>query len=79
MNTEQARSRLTRVAAIATLAAVGVVCAMALLKIFGDAFGLAALIAFIVLAVHAWRHTDTEVQTQALAAPPPRQPPNKLT
>lgn len=59
MKIEHGVRALLRTVVVAALSATGVVAAMALIKIFGDAACAAVLALFVGLAIHSWRTTDS--------------------
>ncbi|MFM0658069.1 hypothetical protein [Paraburkholderia sediminicola] len=60
MNIESRESGFLSIVPVIALSIAGVVCAMALIKIFGDGVCVAVLVPFVALALYAWGRTDTQ-------------------
>lgn len=62
MNIEKRESGFPSIALVVVLSVAGVVCAMALIKLFGDGVCYTVLALFAALALFAWRGTDTQAR-----------------
>ncbi|MFM0698277.1 hypothetical protein [Paraburkholderia sediminicola] len=62
MNIEKRESRFLSIVLVVVLSVAGIVCAMALIKLFGDGVCYTVLALFATLALYAWRRTDTQAR-----------------